>query len=192
MLQAHAYREQQIKFVLSKQREKDFEGTLDNKYRDMQAALTVKFDYKVKFDYEFVWWNAWLYSGSDTLWAGLIKALYDTTERHFGSDFANARAKATFYKVLIEGLVALLLLGVSIFLVMDNQLVTSEYDGYTSMSFGRILAPLATVRGGVRLHRGPRCDDPAGRGWQGLDRDREGGGFAWLQGKARLHKHHQG
>jgi hypothetical protein len=38
-------------------------------------------------NYLFIKFNAWEYSGSDILWAGLIKCLYDNVENEFGSTF---------------------------------------------------------------------------------------------------------
>ena len=35
----------------------------------------------------FIEFNAWEYSGSDILWAGLIKCLYNNVEEEFGSMF---------------------------------------------------------------------------------------------------------
>ena len=39
------------------------------------------------YDYHFIWWNAWLYSGSDNLWAGLIKALHEAVEERYGAPY---------------------------------------------------------------------------------------------------------
>ena len=63
--------------------------------RDMKSDKQID-----DFDYEFVWWNAWLYSGSDVLWAGLIKQLYDFTEKHYGTNYANAAEKAKVLRLL--------------------------------------------------------------------------------------------
>ena len=38
-------------------------------------------------DYHYIWWNAWLYSGSDNLWAGLIKALHEAVEERYGAPY---------------------------------------------------------------------------------------------------------
>ena len=39
------------------------------------------------YDYHYLWWNAWLYSGSDNLWAGLIKALHEAVEERYGAPY---------------------------------------------------------------------------------------------------------
>ena len=39
------------------------------------------------YDYHYIWWNAWLYSGSDNLWAGLIKALHEAVEERYGAPY---------------------------------------------------------------------------------------------------------
>ena len=97
-----------------------------------------------KFDYEFVWFNAWLYSGSSTLWAGLIMELYKATENHFGNDYANAQIKAKFYKALLHGIVTGALLGLSIFLATFNV----EYE---VVSFSQVVAPV--ISGIARNYR---------------------------------------
>ena len=88
-----------------------------------------------KFDYEFVWFNAWLYSGFSTLWAGLIMELYKATENHFGNDYANAQIKAKFYRALLAGIVTGALLGLSIFLA------TFQMD-YEVINFSQVIAPV--------------------------------------------------
>lgn len=88
-----------------------------------------------EFDYEYIWWNAWLYSASKTLWAGLIKELYVATEKHFGDDYANARLKANFYRALFQGLVTEALLGLSIFLA-------TFHVEYEVVKFSQVIAPV--------------------------------------------------
>ena len=97
-----------------------------------------------KFDYEFVWFNAWLYSGSSTLWAGLIMELYKATETHFGNDYANAQIKAKFYRALFYGIVTGALLGLSIFLATFNV----EYE---VVNFSQVVAPV--ISGIARNYR---------------------------------------
>ena len=36
-----------------------------------------------EFEFEFVWFNAWLYNGTDELWAGFMKELYTAVENHY-------------------------------------------------------------------------------------------------------------
>jgi len=58
------------------------------------------------FEYEFVEFNAWVYSGSDNLWAGLIQKLYEAVESHFGPDFAYAQKRALYHNSILLGLIA--------------------------------------------------------------------------------------
>ena len=78
-------------------------------------------------DYEFVWFNAWLYSGNDNLWAGLIRSLYSSVEEHFGSSYVHAKQRAELligaFKILSAG--ATLVLSLSYF--RDNSM-TMSYD----------------------------------------------------------------
>lgn len=39
---------------------------------------------KPKHEYHFVEFNAWVYSGSENLWAGMVTTLYDSVEKYFG------------------------------------------------------------------------------------------------------------
>eukprot|EP01036_Dinobryon_divergens_P035402 gene35402-45868_t len=92
------------------------------------------------FDYEFVWWNAWLYSGSDVLWAGLIKQLYDFTEKHYGTNYANAAEKAKFLRLLfwLSGLIISLIvtaLNVRSKTIKDVNEVGGIVMGITSLIF---------------------------------------------------------
>ena len=38
-------------------------------------------------EYHYIWWNAWLYAGSDNLWAGLIQALHEAVEEKYGAPY---------------------------------------------------------------------------------------------------------
>jgi hypothetical protein len=71
-------------------------------------------------EYHHIWWNAWLYSGSDNLWAGLIKALNDAVDERFGASFTHARYKAMLIYVAFEGLVVVLLLCVCVHLYTEK------------------------------------------------------------------------
>ncbi len=48
-------------------------------------------------DFHFVHFNAWVYSGSENLWAGLVTKLYGEVERYFGSTQLN-------WHLMMEGL----------------------------------------------------------------------------------------
>eukprot|EP00602_Paraphysomonas_sp_CaronLab_P011277 CAMPEP_0185044064 /NCGR_PEP_ID=MMETSP1103-20130426/43246_1 /TAXON_ID=36769 /ORGANISM="Paraphysomonas bandaiensis, Strain Caron Lab Isolate" /LENGTH=585 /DNA_ID=CAMNT_0027584295 /DNA_START=397 /DNA_END=2154 /DNA_ORIENTATION=- len=49
------------------------------------------------FVYKVVWFDAWLYSGTDCLWAGLIKTLHEAVEDHYGPDYSHAAKRARLY-----------------------------------------------------------------------------------------------
>lgn len=78
------------------------------------------------YDYEFIWWNAWLYSGSDNLWAGLIKALYETVEKRYGPVYCNAQKQANVYKIVVLVLIAGLLLIAGIIVASLTSFLTSS------------------------------------------------------------------
>lgn len=82
----------------------------EDNYTRLPDQATDKSSGKEVYDYEFVWWNAWLYSGSDNLWAGLIQALYEAVESRYGPDYCNAQQKANVYKIFILGSISLFLL----------------------------------------------------------------------------------
>jgi len=65
-------------------------------------------------EFHFVWWNAWLYSGSDNLWAGLIKALHDAVEERYGGTYAMARNEALMISIGLQCVVAAGLLAASV------------------------------------------------------------------------------
>ena len=98
------------------------------------------------FDYEFVWFNAWLFSGTDTLWAGLIKELFLATERHFGNDYANAQEKAAFYIAFSQGLIALLLFLLTYYLFLFN---LGDIEGSIDRAFAPLLSAFACITTGT-------------------------------------------
>jgi hypothetical protein len=79
-------------------------------------------------DYEFLVWNAWLYAGSDNLWAALIKVLHDAVDNRYGGEYKNGYKKAQTYTLLLSGMVALLV--VALFLW---QLTTLQYSSYLNI-----------------------------------------------------------
>ena len=56
---------------------------------------------RVCYEYEFVWFNAWLYCGSEHLWASLIHVLHKAVESHYGSSYTHAKLRAEFYKTVL-------------------------------------------------------------------------------------------
>ncbi len=67
-------------------------------------------------DYHFVSWNAWLYSGNDNLWAGLIKALHEAVEERYGAPYTRAKREAMMISVACQVLAAAFLLACAIVL----------------------------------------------------------------------------
>ena len=61
-------------------------------------------------DFEFVWFNAWLYSGTDNLWAAFIKKLHEGVEKHYGSEYAHAEKRAAFISAVITSTISLVVL----------------------------------------------------------------------------------
>ena len=43
-------------------------------------------------EFEFVRFHAWLYNGTDELWAGFIKELYKAVENHYGREYTYTHA----------------------------------------------------------------------------------------------------
>lgn len=103
--------------------------------RSTLAAVKEKRPKSLTYDYEFAKWDAWLFSGSDNLWAGLIKALSDSVENHYGPNFKYAREKATVYWILFLCAVCLALAIVSVYLLYNAHFNSdSQYDWPTILS----------------------------------------------------------
>ena len=71
--------------------------------------------------------HAWLYSGSDTLWAGLIKELYVAAENSFREEYANAQENTVFTQGSCSVLTAMLMLlcAMSMFWLLVNPVSSS-------------------------------------------------------------------
>eukprot|EP00929_Paragymnodinium_shiwhaense_P059085 TRINITY_DN29576_c0_g1_i2.p1 TRINITY_DN29576_c0_g1~~TRINITY_DN29576_c0_g1_i2.p1 ORF type:complete len:862 (+),score=139.80 TRINITY_DN29576_c0_g1_i2:101-2686(+) len=69
------------------------------------------------YDYEFVWFNAWMFCGSDNLWAGLVIKLHEAVEAHFGPVYSEAefeaRKIACFFKIGSAAMLLMLCLALS-------------------------------------------------------------------------------
>ncbi|MBI5081822.1 MAG: hypothetical protein HZB17_11025, partial [Chloroflexi bacterium] len=83
-------------------------------------------------DFHFVHFNAWVYSGSENLWAGLITKLYSEVEKYFGSLRLNwhlliynirKNYKRTIVTLAIYGI-----LGVLIAVLWDYKSVQDSWD----------------------------------------------------------------
>jgi len=59
-------------------------------------------------EYEFVTFDAWLHSGSESVWAGLVKSIYSQVEKHYGSSYAFAESRAHFIVSVLKIMFGLL------------------------------------------------------------------------------------
>ena len=71
-----------------------------SKSRDTDDANEQDEQVTISYDYHYIWWNAWLYSGSDNLWAGLIKALHEAVEERYGAPYVRCCARYHTHIVL--------------------------------------------------------------------------------------------
>ena len=61
----------------------------------------------VQYDYEVIWFNAWLFNGTDNLWAALVLKLIQGVEDHYGPEFKYAKREAELWKLVTSVLFAL-------------------------------------------------------------------------------------
>ena len=100
-------------------------------------------------DYEFVWFNAWLYDDTDNMWVGLVQELHEAVEQHYGADYAFAQRRAGLLQILAQ---VFAVLGVVAALVTW---FVNEYDFYgdvfatSGLSLLKNAKAIATVIGGV-------------------------------------------
>ena len=82
-----------------------------------------------KTNYHFVFFNAWLYCGSDNLWAGLVKALHEAIEQRYGPSYAYAKYRAKLFLIIIALLVSIgFMVGSVAFYVRIND----EFQNFSS------------------------------------------------------------
>ena len=67
---------------------------------------------RVCYEYEFVWFNAWLYCGSEHLWASLIHVLHKAVESHYGSSYTHAKIRAEFYRTVMIFASSIVIVGI--------------------------------------------------------------------------------
>lgn len=53
-------------------------------------------------EYEFIWFNAWLYNGTDNLWAALILKLFEGVEKHYGTQYKFAQRRALLWSLAVK------------------------------------------------------------------------------------------
>ena len=94
-----------------------------------------------------VWWNAWLYSGSDSLWAGLIKELHCAVEDHYGPHYKHAERHAQAVHLVLEVVVIIAVVAGLQALWSPEEASRDSYNGSkTNQSSGNHTA--AEVLGG--------------------------------------------
>eukprot|EP01042_Synura_sphagnicola_P001726 gene1726-2026_t len=72
-------------------------------------------------DFHFLFFNAWLYCGSDNLWAGLVKALHKAVEERYGPSYAFAKYRAMLVLVVFTLIVSVgLMVGCVAFYIRIN------------------------------------------------------------------------
>jgi hypothetical protein len=94
---------------------------------------------------------AWLYEGSESLWAGLIKELYVATENRFGADYAHAQEKAKVYSMVLQFVFALVMF---VFGIISSAIyyTSDEYRGAVDVLL--TIIPLAvSAAAGVNMGR---------------------------------------
>lgn len=96
------------------------------------------------YEYEFVWFNAWLYSGSDCLWASLIQSLHLAVERRFGTAYTHAKLRAQFYGTLVLVAVSVVIVSIG---VVYTRLSAFESDRLTQQV--EFVGGLWAIVGGV-------------------------------------------
>ena len=90
--------------------------------------------------HQFVWFNAWLYSGSDNIWAGLVVKLHEAVEMHFGPSYSLTEFRAKLIKYVLE----LFLLGLVVAGIVWG--ATFNFSGSpSSAKVKRILVAIASV-----------------------------------------------
>ena len=80
-------------------------------------------------EYRFLWWNAWLYSGSDNLWAGLITELWGVVEDRYGSAFVHAEYEAMVVAVWMKLILASVLAAFAAVVIMTDVPMGLNFQG---------------------------------------------------------------
>jgi DNA-binding beta-propeller fold protein YncE len=66
-----------------------------------RGATASKSEEKLLYDYQFVWFNAWLFNGTDNLWAALVLKLFEAAEDHYGREYKYAQRKAQLWMLAV-------------------------------------------------------------------------------------------
>ena len=101
-------------------------------------------DHRALYEYEFVWFNAWLYSGSDCLWASLIHNLHLVVDKRLGTSYTHAKLRAQFYSTLV-------LVAVSVVVVYVGVVYTrfSTFNGDRLTHHAEYVGGLVAIVSGV-------------------------------------------
>ena len=100
-----------------------------------------------KKDFHFLFFNAWLYCGSDNLWAGLVKVLHEAVEKRYGPSYAFAKYGAKLVLIIIAFLVSIgVLIGCVVFYVrINDEFRTLSSTSVIVHAVGLILGSLLSV-----------------------------------------------
>jgi hypothetical protein len=87
-LEARSHKEK-LKYEESKKEKQQKKGKTKVYQVGPDPASYEEFD-QPPIEYRIVWFNSWLYSGSDNLWAGLIQELHKELEKYYGTSYVIA------------------------------------------------------------------------------------------------------
>ena len=90
-------------------------------FKSASGDTTPRPSWERNHEYRFLWWNAWLYSGSDNLWAGLITELWGVVEERYGSQFVHAEYEAMVVAVWLKLILALILAAWAAVVIDDDR-----------------------------------------------------------------------
>lgn len=99
---------------------------------------------RLLYEYQFVWFNAWVYSGSDCLWTALIQSLYKAVEERYGSKYAHAKRRAQLYSTLCLVFVSLVVVAAG---VAGLQLGGAGTE-HTATSVAELVSEIAAIGSG--------------------------------------------
>ena len=106
-------------------------------------------------DYEFTWFNAWLFCGSENLWAWLVLKLHEAVEAHYGPSYSRAAFNALMFSLLFF-LIGFIITRTSDVgdMVIEMEHVTEDYKQFIA-AIGKKLAgiSMAGVSGSVMVQQ---------------------------------------
>ena len=117
----------------------DSDCQLCQEEREKRRKLHDAFDRFTPHDYEFIWFNAWLYSGSDNLWAGLIQQLHHAVEKHYGRAYTYAARLAQLHLTVLKVLFTLCIFGGGIAIIVSLQEEITSFRNQVLAIIGAVL-----------------------------------------------------